>query len=67
MIDLFLYVSIGLVLLGFIFYFILIIIGMNKNITKSNGFDITKDIISSYNSINIIESKFISLIIFYSI
>ena len=46
-----------LIILGFILYFILILIGNNTKISNSTGFDITKDIISEYNSINIIESK----------
>lgn len=56
MINILLYVSSGLILFSFIAYFLLILIS-NKKITNSNGFDITKDIISEYNSINVIESK----------
>lgn len=43
----------------------MIIINRSKNITKNTGFDITKDIISEYNSINVIESK--SYFSFYNI
>ena len=57
MISILLYVSIFFVLSGFILYFLLIMICRTKNIIDNNGFDITKDIISEYNSINIIESK----------
>ena len=38
-------------------YFVLILIGRMKKVSKSDGFDVTKDIISEYNSINVIESK----------
>ena len=56
MIDILLYISTGLIIFSFLGYFILVMLG-NKKITNSNGFDITKDIISEYNTINIIESK----------
>ena len=36
---------------------LMIIIGRSKIVSKSDGFDVTKDIISEYNSINIIESS----------
>lgn len=52
-----LYSSNGIVILGFILYFLLIIVGSRKNVSKDSGFDITKDIISEYNSINVIETK----------
>ena len=57
MIEILLYVSIGLVLGGYVLYFLLIFIGRMKNIDGSNGFDVTKDIISEYNSINVIENR----------
>jgi len=52
-----LYSSNGIVILGFILYLLLIIVGSRKNVSKDSGFDITKDIISEYNSINVIETK----------
>ncbi|MBQ2873094.1 MAG: zinc metallopeptidase [Bacilli bacterium] len=55
--NILLYVSNIFILLSFIIYFIMIIINRGNKVTNSNGFDITKDIISEYNSINIIESK----------
>lgn len=57
MINILIYISFGFILISFVIYFLMIIIGRNKEVTKSNGFDITKDIISEYNSINVIESK----------
>lgn len=56
MINILLYFSIGLIVFSFICYFLMILFG-NKKITDSNGFDITKDMISEYNAINVIESK----------
>lgn len=56
MLDILMYISTGLILVSFVGYFLLILLG-NKKITNSNGFDITKDMISEYNSINVIESK----------
>lgn len=55
--DIFLYTSVGLVFGGYILYFILIFIGRMKNIGECNGFDVTKDIISEYDSINVIENR----------
>jgi len=57
MMNILLYVSSGLIIFSFVSYFIMIMIGRNKIVSKIDGFDITKDIISEYNSINIIESK----------
>lgn len=57
MINILLYVSMGFILLSFLGYFLLIMIGRNKSVSKNDGFDITKDIISEYNSINVIESS----------
>ena len=50
------YISNGLIIIAYILYFILYLINKNKIITNSNGFNITKDIIHEYNSINIVES-----------
>lgn len=46
-----------LIIVSFILYFVLIFVGKKIEVSNSTGFDITKDIISEYNSINIIESK----------
>ena len=57
MLEILLYVSIILVLGAYVLYFLLIFIGRMKNIDGCNGFDVTKDIISEYNSINVIENR----------
>ena len=56
MINFLLYLSSGMILVSFIGYFIMIFLG-NKRVTDSDGFNITKDILSEYDTINIIESK----------
>lgn len=56
MVNILLYVSSLIIIFSFVIYFLMLILTNNK-INKSNGFDITKDIISEYNSINVIESK----------
>ena len=45
-----------LIVLGFIGYFLLIMFS-NKKINNGDGFNITKDILNEYDSINIIENK----------
>ena len=57
MLNILLYISIGLVVLGYILYFILILFGRIKEVSNIEGFDVAKDMISEYNNINIIESK----------
>ena len=57
MIEILLYISSGLIIFGYIIYLFLIFIGRNKIVSDSDGFDVTKDIISEYNSINIIENN----------
>ena len=49
--------SSGLIILGYVVYLLLILIGRGKIVSDSDGFDVTKDIISEYNSINIIENS----------
>lgn len=49
--------SSGLIILGYVVYLLLILIGRGKIVSDSDGFDVTKDIISEYNSINIIENN----------
>ena len=55
--EILLYISSGLIIIPFIVYFILILLNRNKQITKSDGFNITKDMLHEYDSINIIENK----------
>jgi len=55
--DIFLYTSICLVLGGYCLYYLLIFIGRMKNVGDCSGFDVTKDIISEYDSINVIENR----------
>ena len=57
MIEILLYFSSGLIILGYIYYLLVILLGRNSIISDNDGFDITKDIISEYNSINIIENS----------
>ena len=57
MVKILLYLSNGLILFAYFTYFILLIFNRKKKITENTSFDISKDIISKYNSINIIESK----------
>lgn len=56
-INILLYISNGVILISFLVYFIMVFLNKSKKVTNSNGFDVTKDIISEYNSINIIENK----------
>ena len=57
MLDIILYISLVMILFGDLGYFLLILICRNKVISDSDSFDVTKDIISEYNSINIIETS----------
>jgi len=57
MIEILLYVSSGLIILGYVLYLFIILIGRSKIVSDSDGFDVTKDIISEYDSINIIENN----------
>lgn len=65
MVNILLYISSFLLIFSFFSYLILIMLGRNKIVTKCSGFDVTKDIISKYNMINVIESK--SYFTFYNI
>lgn len=51
------YLSNVLIIISFICYFIVLFFGSRVKVTNSNGFDVTKGIISEYDSINVIESK----------
>ena len=57
MVLLFGYLASGLIVLSFIYYFILILIGRSKKIANDDGFNITKDLLNHYNTINIILNK----------
>ena len=54
MINIILYFSIGLILLGYCYYIYLYITYNNTKITDDNGFLIIKDIISIYDKITVI-------------
>ena len=56
MIDILMYIANGLIISGYILYVLFVLINRNKKITDSNGFDITKEVLNEYDSINIIES-----------
>ena len=51
------YVSTFLIFFSYICYSIMIFIGNKYKVSKDNGFDASKDIISEYNSINVIEER----------
>ena len=55
--EILLYLSCGFILFAFLGYIFMVIVERNTIVTKSNGFDTTKDILSEYNSINIIENR----------
>ena len=55
MMEIFMYIASGIIIISFICYGLLIIFN-NKKISEDNGFNITKDIISEYDSINIVEN-----------
>lgn len=57
MIDLLLYITNGLIIFSYLFYLLMMLINNKKIVSESTGFDISKDMISEYNSINIIENK----------
>ena len=56
MVNVLLYISNGLIIISFIFYFLIILFN-KKKITNSDGFNVTKDILNEYDSINIIETS----------
>lgn len=57
MLNMFLYVSTGIVIFAYVGYLLLLLLAKNKIVSKDSGFDVTKDIISEYNRINIIENS----------
>ena len=56
MLTILMYIANGLIIIAFLYYLLLILIN-NKKVTDSDGFNLTKDILSEYDSINIIENK----------
>ena len=54
--DILFYLSCLLIGGSYILYFLFVLLGNKTKISNSNGFDLSKDMISEYNSINIIES-----------
>lgn len=56
MIDMLMYIANGLIAFGIVGYFLLVIISRKDKVTKSDGFNVTKDILHEYDSINIVEN-----------
>lgn len=55
--NILMYVSSGVVILGFVWYFILILSGRNKIVSKNECYGEVKDIVSEYDIINMVETK----------
>lgn len=55
--DILLYTSLLFILVSYVGYFLIILFGKKRIISDSNAFDVTKELMSEYDSINIIESK----------
>ena len=55
--NILMYVSSGMVIFGFLLYFILILIGRNKIISKGECYGEVKEIVSEFDIINMIETK----------
>ena len=56
MLMILMYIANGLIMIAFLWYLLLILIN-SKKVTNSDGFNITKDVLSEYDSINIIENR----------
>ena len=56
-VQILLYIANGLIVLGFLGYIIMIFVNRKTIIDGKDGFNITKDILEEYDSINIIENK----------
>ena len=56
MVNILMYIANCFIIFGFVGYFIMILVNRGKKVTKSDGFNITKDILHEYDSINIIEN-----------
>lgn len=54
-IDYLTYIANEMIMLGFTIYILLLF--LDKECKKSNGFNITKDLLDEYDSINIIENR----------
>lgn len=57
MLIILMYIANGLIIFAFLWYLLLVILNSNNKFTESDGFNVTKDILSEYDSINIIENK----------
>lgn len=57
MLMILMYIANGLIIFAFLWYLLLVILNSNNKFTESDGFNVTKDILSEYDSINIIENK----------
>lgn len=57
MIEYFGYIASGLIVLAFLGYLLIVFMNRKKKITDGSAFDITKDMLSDYDHINIIENK----------
>ena len=55
--EILMYISNGLIIMAFLLYLIIVFIIGKKKITDSDGFNITKDFLSEYDQINIIENN----------
>lgn len=55
--NILMYVSSGMVIFGFLLYFILILVGRNKIVSKGECYGEVKDIVSEFDIINMIETK----------
>lgn len=56
MVNILMYIANCFIIFGFVGYFIMILVNKRKKITNSDGFNITKDILHEYDSINIVEN-----------
>ena len=56
MVNILMYMANCFIIFGFVSYFIMIIVNRSKKITNSDGFNVTKDILHEYDSINIVEN-----------
>ena len=57
MISILMYISTGLIIFGFLLYFVMFLLNNKKIIDSNDGFNVTKDILREYDSINIVENK----------
>lgn len=57
MLNILLYISNILIIFTYILYLMMILLNQKKSVSRNTGFDVAKDIIEEYNSINIIENS----------